>query len=86
MTSSTEQLPNVGLLYETQLKVTAELVALRKPLRELMSLQAGDLLDLGADLSSPVKLYMNGKLLGHGEIVSSCENFGIKVLDISMKA
>jgi type III secretion protein Q len=49
-------------------------------LADIQSLTPGAIIELGASKVSPVKLMVNGKVLGEGELVDVEGNLAVKIL------
>jgi flagellar motor switch protein FliN/FliY len=52
------------------------------PMRDVVELVEGTVLQLDQLASEPVGLYVNDKLIARGEVVVVEENFGIKITQI----
>ena len=52
------------------------------PMRDVVELGEGTVLQLDQLASEPVGLYVNDKLIARGEVVVVEENFGIKITQI----
>lgn len=77
--SGTERL---DLLGNIEMEVTAELGRARMPVRQLLSLTPGTLVELDKTAGSPVDLLVNGTLIARGEVVVIDEEFGIRISEI----
>lgn len=51
---------------------------------ELMALKAGSILKLDKLMSEPVDLYLNEALVARGEIVAVDDNFGVRLVELSL--
>jgi flagellar motor switch protein FliN len=52
------------------------------PLKKLLSLHQGGILDLDQEVDQKVEILANGKKIGYGEIVSSEGKFGVKIVQL----
>ena len=52
------------------------------PLRELLTVEPGQLFALDRMTHEPVTILVNGKPFAHGEVVAMGERFGVRLLDI----
>ena len=78
-----EQEPrNLSLLLDVPLTVTVELGRTRKPIRDVLNLGPGSVLELDKLAGEPVDILVNGKRIAMGEVVVIDENFGVRVRDI----
>lgn len=78
----------LDLVLDVKVKVTVQLGSCLLPMREVLELAAGSVLQLNQHASDPVGLYVNEKLVAYGEVVVVEDNFGIKVTELvgSIKA
>jgi len=73
---------NIDLLLDVPLEVTVELGRTRMQIREILELGKGSIVELEKVAGEPVEIYVNGKLIARGEVVTIDENFGVKITDI----
>ena len=73
---------NFDLLLDIPLEVTVELGRTRLPLRELLALTAGAVVELGKLAGEPLDVLVNGKLVARGEAVMVNDKFGVRLTDI----
>ena len=73
---------NIDLLLDVPLQVTVELGRTRMQIREVLELGKGSIVELEKLAGEPVEVYVNGKLIAKGEVVTIDENFGVKITDI----
>ena len=76
------KLGNIDLLLDVPLQVTVELGRTRMQIREVLELGKGSIVELEKLAGEPVEVYVNGKLIAKGEVVTIDENFGVKITDI----
>ena len=70
------------LLNDVELGVTVELGRARMPVRELLSIIPGSVIELDRAAGSPVDVLVNGTLIARGEVVVVDEEFGIRISEI----
>lgn len=70
------------LLFDIPLNVTVELGRTKLSLKEIMELGVGSLIELDKLTGEPVDVYVNNKLIAHGEVVVIDENFGVRITEI----
>jgi flagellar motor switch protein FliN/FliY len=70
------------LLLDIPLKVTVVLGRTRRPIREVLKLGPGALVELDAMADEPVEILVNGVPVARGEVVVVGENFGVKITSI----
>lgn len=73
---------NLDLLLDVPLQVTVELGRTRMQIREILELGKGSVVELDKLAGEPVEIFVNGKLIAKGEVVTIDENFGVKITDI----
>ena len=52
------------------------------PMREVLELSPGTVVQLNQHASDPVGLYANDKLIAYGEVVVVEDSFGIKITEL----
>jgi flagellar motor switch protein FliN len=78
--------PNLEVLLDIPVKVSVELGSTQLPMREVLLLASGSLVQLDKLADAPVDLYVNQKLVARGEVVVVEDHFGIKVTEVVNKA
>jgi|SRR5579872_3439000 len=73
---------NLDLLMNVSLVVTAELGRTKMPVRDILKLSVGSVIELNRLASGPVDVLVNDKLIARGEVVAVDENFGVRVQEI----
>jgi flagellar motor switch protein FliN len=76
----------LDLVLDVKVKVTVQLGSCLLPMREVLALAAGSVIQLQHRASEPVGLYVNDKLVAYGEVVVVDENFGIKITELVSKS
>lgn len=76
---------NLDMLLDIPLKVTVELGRTQRPIKEILDLSAGSIIELDKLAGEPVDILVNQKLIAKGEVVVIDENFGVRVTDIISK-
>lgn len=74
--------PNLEVLLDIPVKISVELGSCQLPMREVLQLAAGSVVQLDQAAEAPVDLYVNHKLVARGEVVVVEDCFGIKVTEI----
>ncbi len=72
----------ISRFQDVQVAVTAELGKARLPIRKLLLLGAGSVIELDRPVSSPVELIANGVPLASGEVVVVNDCFAIRISEI----
>lgn len=77
--------PKLQLIMDIPLKVTVELGRSRMPVAELLGLKDGSVVELSKLAGEPLEVFVNEKLIAHGEAVVVNEKFGVRLTDIVSK-
>ena len=72
----------LDIVLDVKVKVTVQLGSCQLPMREVLELSPGSVLQLNQHASDPVGLYVNEKLVAYGEVVVVEDNFGIKITEL----
>ncbi len=78
-----EQEKDISLLMDVRVKMTVQLGSCRMPMREVMELVPGSVIQLNQEAKDPVGLFINDKLVAYGEVVVVEDNFGIKITEMA---
>ncbi len=70
------------LLLEVPLKVSVVLGRTRRPIKEVLNLTPGAIVELNSLVDEPVEVLVNGTLVAKGEVVVVNENFGVRIVNI----
>jgi len=73
---------NIGLLMDVFMEMTVELGRTKKPIREILGIGEGTIIELDKLAGEPVDILVNHKLIAKGEVVVIDENFGVRVTEI----
>lgn len=73
---------NIDVILDVKVKVTVRLGSCQLPMREIVKLGQGVILQLHQHAKDPVGLYVNDKLIAYGEVVVVEDNFGIKITEL----
>jgi len=78
-----EQEKDFNMLLDVKVNMTVRLGSCRMPMREVMELVPGSVIQLNQEAKDPVGLYINDKLIAYGEVVVVEDNFGIKLTEMA---
>lgn len=73
---------NLNLVMDVDLKLTVELGRTELPIKDVLELTRGSIIELDKVAGEPVELYANGKLIAKGEVVVIEDNFGLRITSI----
>lgn len=82
-TAKGEENKNLDLLMDIKLQLTVELGRTELPIKKVLELTRGSIIELEKVAGEPVELYANGKLVAHGEVVVIEDNFGLRITSIT---
>lgn len=80
--STAAEHPNLEILLDVPVKLTAELGSCQMTMQELLQLSVGAIVQLDKPANASVDVYVNGRLVARGEVVVADDNFGIKIKEI----
>jgi flagellar motor switch protein FliN len=70
------------LILDITVGLTVELGRTNMKVRDIMALSSGTVLQLDKKVEDHVDLYVNGKLIGRGEVVVVDDSLGIKITEV----
>jgi flagellar motor switch protein FliN/FliY len=72
----------LGMISSIETEVSVVLGRARLPIRELLALGPGAILELDRKPNEPVDILVNGTLIARGEVVVVDEDFGVRISEI----
>lgn len=78
----TDYPPNLDLLLDVPVGLTVELGSCHLPMRDVLNLNIGSIVQLDKVADTPVELRVNDKLIARGEVVVVENRFGIKITEL----
>lgn len=79
---SPETAKNLELVMDIPVQITVELGRTRMPIRNLLQLAQGSVIELNELAGEPLDVFVNGCLVAQGEVVVVNDNFGIRLIEI----
>lgn len=73
---------NLDVILDVPVTVSLEVGRARMPIRNLLQLNQGSVVELEREAGDPFDVYVNGTLIAHGEVVVVNERFGIRLTDV----
>jgi flagellar motor switch protein FliN/FliY len=73
---------DMRVLYDVEMTLTAEIGRTRLPVRQVLDLVPGSVLELDRTAGAPADLMVNGRLIARGEVVVVDEDYGIRITEI----
>ena len=74
---------NADLLNDIELEATLQFGSRVLPLRDVLSLGPGDVVELDRHVSDAVDLVIGDRVVARGEIIVSSGNFALRVIDVA---
>jgi flagellar motor switch protein FliN/FliY len=78
----TDYPPNLDILLDVPVGLTVELGSCNLPMRDVLNLNIGSVVQLDKVADAPVELHVNNKLVARGEVVVVENRFGIKITEL----
>lgn len=72
----------LDVVLDVKVKVTVQLGSCQLPMRDVLELVQGTVIQLNQHANDPVGLYVNDKLIAYGEVVVVEDSFGIKITEL----
>lgn len=82
MNSTAENPANLNLVLDVPVSLTIELGSCQLPMKEVLQLNVGSVVQLDKPADAPVELSVNGKLIARGEVVVIEDRFGVKITEV----
>lgn len=73
---------NFRLLQDVAVKLTVEIGSTRLSLRELLALGEESVIELDREANELLDVFVNGVLIGRGEVVTVGEKFGVRMTEL----
>jgi flagellar motor switch protein FliN/FliY len=78
--------PNLDLVHDVPLQISAVLGRTSLSLRDVVALQTGSVFELDKLSSEPIDLYVNNILIARGEVVVVDDKFAVKISELNPNA
>jgi flagellar motor switch protein FliN/FliY len=76
---------NLDLLLDVEMPVSVSFGRAQLPLKDVMKLTTGSIVELSRSVSEPVDIIVNNFVIARGEVVVVEGNFGVRIKEISSK-
>ena len=73
---------NLEVILDVPVTLSMEVGRTRIPIRNLLQLNQGSVVELQRAAGEPLDVFVNGTLVAHGEVVVVNERFGIRLTDV----
>ena len=74
--------PNLDIVLDVPVNLTVELGSCLMPMRDVLQLNVGSVVQLDKSADAPVEISINGKLIARGEVVVIEDRFAVKITEI----
>ncbi|GGX50770.1 flagellar motor switch protein FliN [Saccharospirillum salsuginis] len=74
--------PNMDVILDIPVTISMEVGNTQIPIRNLLQLNQGSVIELDRLAGEPLDVLVNGTLIAHGEVVMVNEKFGIRLTDV----
>ena len=82
MSASATAEVNLDVILDVPVTLSMEVGRTRIPIRNLLQLNQGSVVELDRAAGEPLDVFVNGTLVAHGEVVVVNEKFGIRLTDV----
>ncbi len=73
---------NLDVVLDVKVQVNVQLGTCELPMREIVELSPGAVLQLRQNAKDPLGIYVNNRLIAYGEVVVVEDHFGIKITEL----
>ncbi|WDS36829.1 flagellar motor switch protein FliN [Pseudoxanthomonas sp.] len=73
---------NLDLILDVPVTLSLEVGRSRIPIRNLLQLNQGSVVELDRGAGEALDVYVNGTLIAHGEVVTINDRFGVRLTDV----
>jgi flagellar motor switch protein FliN len=77
---------NIDLLLDVELPITVSFGECEMPLRDVLKLTAGSVIELDKSVNDPVTIIVNQKPIARGEVVMVDGNYGVRITEVESTA
>lgn len=80
--SGSEHGPELDVILDIPVRISMEVGSTQIPIRNLLQLNQGSVVELDRLAGEPLDVMVNGTLIAHGEVVMVNDKFGIRLTDV----
>ena len=74
--------PELDVILDIPVRISMEVGSTQIPIRNLLQLNQGSVVELDRLAGEPLDVLVNGTLIAHGEVVMVNDKFGIRLTDV----
>jgi len=79
---ATEPDMSLDVILDVPVTLSLEVGRTRMPIRNLLQLNQGSVVELERGAGEPLDVFVNGTLIAHGEVVVVNDRFGVRLTDV----
>jgi flagellar motor switch protein FliN/FliY len=76
------QASDIDMILDIPVQLTVELGRTKIPIRHILQLSQGSVVELDGLAGAPMDVFVNGCLIAQGEVVAVNDKFGIRITDV----
>lgn len=80
--NATAENPGLSLVLDVPVMLTVELGSCQLPMKDVLQLNIGSVVQLDKPAGAPVELSVNGKVIARGEVVVVEDRFAVKITEL----
>jgi len=84
--SDSDKTPELDVILDIPVTISMEVGNTQIPIRNLLQLNQGSVIELDRLAGEPLDVLVNGTLIAHGEVVMVNDKFGIRLTDVISQA
>ncbi|MFC6187741.1 flagellar motor switch protein FliN [Pseudoxanthomonas mexicana] len=73
---------SLDVILDVPVTLSLEVGRTRMPIRNLLQLNQGSVVELERGAGEPLDVFVNGTLIAHGEVVVVNDRFGVRLTDV----
>jgi flagellar motor switch protein FliN/FliY len=73
---------SLDVILDVPVMLSLEVGRTRIPIRNLLQLNQGSVVELERGAGEPLDVFVNGTLIAHGEVVTVNDRFGVRLTDV----
>ena len=81
-TAANAQASDIDMILDIPVQLTVELGRTKIPIRHILQLAQGSVVELEGLAGAPMDVFVNGCLIAQGEVVAVNDKFGIRITDV----
>lgn len=78
----TSAVPDLGLIMDVPLRLSVEIGSANLPVREVLALSKGSVVELDRTSAEPADIYVNDRLIARGELRNEDDRVAIRITEV----